>query len=92
VPMLWDKADTFKMLTRDAPAILTDLGANLAHYRDRYAETLANRRMVDDDLRDLNGTEEERDFRIFYGRFYDQIAEELKRTDARLTEFRRLAS
>ena len=92
VPMLWDKADTFTMLTRDAPPMVTDLAANLAHYRDRYARTLANQRGLDDELGLLNGTEDEDEFRAFYGRFYALIADELKRTDARLTEYRRLAS
>ena len=92
VPMLWDKADTFKMLTRDAPSILTDLPANLAQYRERYAKTLADQRSLEDELGLLNGTEGADDFRIFYGRFYALIADELKRTDARLTEYRRLAS
>ena len=90
VPMFWDKADKFKLLTRHPPSIVTDLGANLAHYRDRYAQTLASRRTVSDDLRDLAPGENEDDFRIFYGRFYERIAEELKRTDARLAEYRRL--
>jgi len=90
VPMLWDKADKFKMLTHHAPSIVTDLGANLAYYRERYAKTLADQRTVDEELGSLDGDGD--DFRIFYGRFYEQIAEELKRTDARLTEYRRLAS
>jgi hypothetical protein len=92
VPMLWDKADTFKMLTRDAPSIVTDLPANLAHYRERYAKTLADQRSLEDEVGLLNGTEGADDFRIFYGRFYALIADELKRTDARLAEDRRLAS
>ena len=92
VPMLWDKADKFKMLTRDAPSIVADIGANLAHYRDRYAETLANQRSLDDELALLDGTEDEDEFRVFYGRFYAHIADELKRTVARLTEYRRLAT
>ena len=92
VPMLWDKADKFKMLTRDAPAMVTDLAANLAQYRQRYATTLANQRSLDDELALLNVTESDDDFRVFYGRFYAEIADELRRTDARLTEYRRLAS
>ena len=92
VPLLWDKADTFKMLTRDAPAIVSDLATNLAHYRERYLATLANQRSLDDELGLLSATEDENDFRVFYGRFYDEIAKELKRTDARLAEYRRLAS
>ncbi|MDQ2912298.1 MAG: hypothetical protein M3T56_03485 [Chloroflexota bacterium] len=92
VPMLWDKEEKFKKLTRQAPSIVTDLGANLVHYRARYANALANQRTVSDDLRDLDGDGDKRDLRIFYGRFYEYIAEELRRTDARLTGFQRRAS
>ena len=92
VPMLWDKADKYKMLTRGAPSVLTDLAANLAHYRDRYAKTLAQQRSLDDELAHLGIGEEEDAFRTFYGRFYDTIAEDLRETDARLLEYRRLAS
>ncbi len=88
VPMLWDKADTFKMLTRDPPTIVTDLPANLAHYRERYAKTLADQRSFDEEVGLLYATENKEDFRTFYGRFYDYIADELKRTDARLSEYR----
>ena len=92
VPMLWDKADTFKMLTRDAPSVVTDLAENLAHFRESYLKTLANQRSLEDEARLLNRTEDKDAFRSFYGRFYAQIATELKRTDARLTEYRRLVS
>ena len=91
LPMLWDKADKFKMLTRHAPTIVTDLDANLAYYRERYAKTLASQRTVDGELGSLDG-ETKDDFRIFWGRFYELIAEDLKRTDARLTKYRRLES
>jgi hypothetical protein len=84
VPMLWDKADTFKRLTRDAPPIVTDLAANLAYYRERYAKTLAHQRSLDDELDRLRADESEEDFRIFYRRFYQRIVDELKRADARL--------
>ena len=92
VPMVWDKADKFKMLTREAPSIVTDLGANLAHYRDRFTQALANQRTISDDLRELTPGSDEDEFRIFHGRFYDQIAENLKRTEVRLMDYRRLAS
>ena len=84
VPMLWDKAETFKRLTRNAPSIVTDLHANLAHYRERYEETLANQRSLADELLSLRATESEEEFRVFYGRFYQYIADELERTDASL--------
>lgn len=32
VPVLWDKRNEFKELTRKIPAMLTDLGANLAYF------------------------------------------------------------
>jgi len=92
VPMLWDKANTYTMLTRDAPPFVTDLAANLAHYRKRYATTLASQRSLKDELATLSGNEDEEEFRIFYGRFYAYIADELKRTDTRLAQSRRLAS
>jgi hypothetical protein len=81
VPVLWDKEEKFEKLTRHPPSIVTDLVANLRHFRDRYAETLANRRTVDEELGSLHGDEDEQEFRIFYGRFYEHIADELKRTD-----------
>ena len=90
VPMLWDKAETFKRLTRDAPSIVTDLAANLAHFRERYATTLARRRSIDEEAGTLNGNESEEEFRIFYARFYEYIADELKRIDARQMEYRRV--
>src|SRR6267378_7249339 len=89
VPMLWDKAETFKRLTRDAPSIVTDLAANLAHFRERYATTLARRRSIDEEAGTLNGNESEEEFRIFYARFYEYFADELKRIDARQMEYRR---
>ena len=92
VPVLWDKEKKFKKLTRNAPSMATDLGANLAHFRDRYAKTLANQRTVDDEIRFLRGDEKEQDFPTFYARFYEHIAEELRRTDARITEYQPLAS
>jgi hypothetical protein len=91
VPILWDKAEKFKMLTRDAPSAVADLGANLAQYRERYANALANRRSLEDELGLLTGEDEDQ-FRDFYGRFYALIADELERTDALLTEYRRLQS
>ena len=92
VPVFWDKEEKFKTLTRHAPPIVTELGANLAHFRDRYSKTLSNQRTVDEELRRLRGDENEQDFRIFYGLFYEHIADELKRTDAHLTELQRRAS
>lgn len=90
VPMLWDKADKFKLLTRDAPPVVADLGANLAHYRERFANALVNQRSLDHELRLLTAEDDDQ-FRDFYGRFYALIGEELKRTNARLTEYRRLS-
>jgi hypothetical protein len=90
VPMLWDKADKFKMLTGHAPSIVTDLDANLATYRERYAKTLSNQRTVDDELASLGVDGNGHDFRTFYGHFYEHIAGELERTDARIGEYRRL--
>jgi hypothetical protein len=84
VPLLWDKAGTYKMLTRSTPSIATDLTANLRQYRTRYAETLAGRRSLDDELALLGIGEDETLFRTFYGQFYAYIADQLKQTDAHL--------
>lgn len=92
VPVLWDKEDKFRMLTREAPSIVTDLGANLRHFRDRYSTTLANRGNADNDRHFLHGDEDEADFRDFHGLFYERIALELERTEARMTEYERLVS
>ncbi len=50
------------------------------------------KRSLDQEVGLLNIGDDEDEFRVFYGRFYEQIADELRRTDARLTEYRRLAS
>ena len=42
VPAIWDKRDKFLKLTRDPAAEITDLGANLRWFRDRYAAGLAS--------------------------------------------------
>jgi hypothetical protein len=84
VPLVWDKAGTYKMLTRSAPSIATDLTANLRQYRTRYAKTLAGRRSLDDELALLGAGEDETLFRTFYGQFYAYIADQLKQTDAHL--------
>ena len=39
---------------------------------------------VDTFIRDLHASLDEKEFRLFYRRFYEYIADELKRTDARL--------
>ena len=86
VPLFWDKKHRFMRLTRNPPASTTDLGANLAQFRDRYARTLATRRdeAVPFGLVDQNA------FGRFRDRFYAQIAEELRRTEERIAEYRRL--
>ena len=91
VPRLWDKQDTFKMLTRNASTSLTDLGANLAQFRDRYAKTLSSRRNVNDDLVSVADDEDEQAFRSFHDRFYRFIAEQLRRTNALIADYGRLA-
>jgi hypothetical protein len=91
VPRLWDKQDTFKMLTRNASTSLTDLGANLSRFRDRYARILSSRLDVNDDLASVDGGEDERAFRLFHDRFYQFIAGQLQRTNALIADYGRLA-
>ena len=91
VPVFWDKEEKFKRLTRHPPSIVTDLGANLVHFRHRYAKAKANRRTIDEELGLLHGDEDEQEFRIFHGRFYEHVDLELKNTDARIREYQALA-
>ena len=91
VPVFWDKEDKFKRLTRATPSIVTDLAPNLASFRDRYGKTLENQRTVDDELGMLHDGESERDFRAFYSRFYQYVADELTRTDGLIADYKRLA-
>jgi hypothetical protein len=91
VPMLWDKEEKFRKLTREAPLAVTDLGANLRHFRDRYVTALANQGNVDNERHFLDGDEDEHDFRDFYPRFYDRITDDLNRTDVLIAEYERVA-
>ena len=91
VPRLWDKQDTFKMLTRNASTSLTDLGANLSRFRDRYAKTLSSRRDVNDDLVSVADDQDDQAFRSFHDRFYRFIAEQHRRTNALIADYGRLA-
>ena len=67
VPLLWDKRRTFVGLTRATPAHLSDLVANLTHFRERFTRALAGER--------LQG---EANFATRYERV---IASELERTE-----------
>ena len=67
VPLLWDKRRTFVGLTRATPAHLSDLVANLTHFRERFTRALAGER--------LQG---EANFAMRYERV---IASELERTE-----------
>jgi hypothetical protein len=90
VPRLWDKQDTFNMLTRNARMSITDLGANLSRFRDRYARILSSRRNMNDDLASLDGDEDEQAFRLFHDRFHQFVAGQLRRTDALIADYERL--
>ena len=67
VPLLWDKRRTFVDLTRATPAHLSDLAANLTHFRERFARALARERLQGD--------------ANFATRYERVIASELERTD-----------
>ena len=90
VPRLWDKQDTFKMLMRNASTSLTDLGANLSRFRERYAKILSSRRNMSDDLASVDRDEDEQAFRLFRDRFYQFIAGQLQRTNALIADHGRL--
>ncbi|TMD60045.1 MAG: hypothetical protein E6I87_07800 [Chloroflexi bacterium] len=91
IPMFWDKRNEFERLTRKASTNLTDLGANLMRFRERYAKALTRRQSIDEGLRSVPGDDHRRAFRSFYDRFYAQLAEELRRTDDRLSAYQRVS-
>src|SRR5438445_314912 len=76
VPMLWDKEEKFRRLTRTPPSTVTDLYANLTHFRDRYLEALATQPASNGDT--------------FGERFRERLAEELHRTDSLIAGYRLL--
>ena len=73
VPMLWDKEEKFRRLTRTPPSTVTDLYANLTHFRDRYLEALATHPPSNGDT--------------FGARFRERLAEELQRTESLIAEY-----
>ncbi len=92
VPRVWDKEEKFQMLTRNASPSLTELGANLSRFRDRYAQILAGRRDVNEELASAGGDVSEPAFPLFYERFYQFIARQLERTNALIADHARSAT
>ena len=90
VPRVWDKEDKFKVLTRNASPSLTDLGANLSHFRDRFAQILTRRQDVSEELTSIDGEDNEQAFRLFYERFYEFIEKQLLRTNTLIADHARL--
>src|SRR5205814_332494 len=76
VPMLWDKEEKFRKLTRTPPSTVTELYANLTHFRDRYVEALATQSTSSGDT--------------FSERFRERLTEELQRTESLIAEYRLL--
>ena len=74
IPMLWDKEEKFRRLTRTPPSAVTDLYANLTHFRDRYLKALATQPASNGDT--------------FGERFRERLAQELQRTQSLIAEYR----
>jgi hypothetical protein len=74
LPLFWDKEEKFRVLTRTPPSSVTDLYSNLAHFRERYAAALGRESPTDDDT--------------FENRLRQHLADELRRTDALIREYR----
>ena len=89
LPRVWDKEDKFKMLTRNASPSLTDLGANLSRFRDRYAQILASRRDLNEELASVEDDQDQVAFPLFYERYYAFIAKQLQRTAALIVDHAR---
>ncbi|MBI5201393.1 MAG: hypothetical protein HY925_07390 [Elusimicrobia bacterium] len=92
VPLLWDKRSKFDKLTREPPAELTDLGANLASYSARYKKTLDEAPGPAQGASRMGTQEERKAYVEFYDRFYEQTARRSRETDAALEEYRRRAA
>jgi len=90
VPMLWDKEQKFRTLTRTPPSNATDLHTNLTHFRDRYSAALARGPLREKD-RDADHADTDEEFDIFPNRFREKLAEELQRTKTLISEYRLLA-
>ena len=91
VPMLWDKEQKFRALTRTPPANGTDLYTNLTHFRDRYSAALARGPVRERDGDADHGDTDGEGFAIFADRFREQLAEDLRRTESLISEYRLLA-
>ncbi len=92
VPLLWDKRSTFEKLTKEPPAELTDLGANLASYDARYRKIVDEAPGTADGLGRLENEGHRRAYREFYDRFYEQTERRKLETGAALAEYRRLTA
>jgi hypothetical protein len=84
VPALWDKREKFLRLTRDPAAEVTDLGANLSWFRERYAAAL---RSASDPS---EGGSAWPMFGPFRERFRAYLADALERSDDQLSRYERL--
>ena len=88
LPVFWDKDETFRRLTRQPSAHLTDLKANLVAFRERYERILAGE--PSDDLAPAVGKAP--GVGEFRERLYRLVTDDLRRTNARLDEYERLVA
>jgi hypothetical protein len=83
VPALWDKREKFLKLTREPPTKVTDLGANLSWFRDRYSAALDSATAADTGG---NGGA----FAAFRSRFRGYVERALEENDVRLGRYREI--
>jgi len=77
-------------LRRHSSVSLTDLGANLAQFRERFAKILSSQRDLSEDVVSVADEEDQQAFRLFYDRFYQYIAGQLRRANALIADYERL--
>jgi hypothetical protein len=82
LPRVWDKEEKFRLLTRRPSATMTDLRANLAHYRARYDTILSAEPDAEDVAPELRNA-----FSGFSIRFFDYVTREHERTAGRIAEY-----
>lgn len=89
IPVVWDKKGKYNDLTREPDAGESDLGSNLARYRQRYADILAEKKPAGR-YAFLDGRER-RDFPAFHAQYYELAEKRLAQTDELLERYKKLA-
>lgn len=89
VPLIWNKKDKFRELTRSPPAHIADARTNLQYYRERFARIMSTRNPAERDSY-FKG-DRRRAFAAFYDRYYEYVDMRLREVDELIAVHTRLA-